>query len=134
MPSLPTCSRSAHEGRMANEELHRLIAGLHDALERTRELDDESRRLLQQVASDLSRLAPAGQGSDGPGSDGPGSDGPGSDGPGSAGSGTARVDDVAAATDHAPLLEGLAVRLESRHPAVSAAVRSLVDSLARAGV
>ena len=99
---------------MANEELHRLIAGLHDALERTRELDDESRRLLQQVASDLSRLAPAG--------------------PGSTGSGTARVDDVAAATDHAPLLEGLAVRLESRHPAVSAAVRSLVDSLARAGV
>jgi len=114
MPSLPTCSRSAHEGRMANEELHRLIAGLHDALERTRELDDESRRLLQQVASDLSRLGPAG--------------------PGSTGSGTARVDDVAAATDHAPLLEGLAVRLESRHPAVSAAVRSLVDSLARAGV
>ena len=99
---------------MANEELHRLIAGLHDALERTRELDDESRRLLQQVASDLSRLGPAG--------------------PGSTGSGTARVDDVAAATDHAPLLEGLAVRLESRHPAVSAAVRSLVDSLARAGV
>jgi len=119
MPSLPTCSRSAHEGRMANEELHRLIAGLHDALERTRELDDESRRLLQQVASDLSRLGPAG---------------PGSAGPGSTGSGTARVDDVAAATDHAPLLEGLAVRLESRHPAVSAAVRSLVDSLARAGV
>ena len=114
MPSLPTCSRSAHEGRMANEELHRLIAGLHDALERTRELDDESRRLLQQVASDLSRLGPAG--------------------PGSTGSGTARVDDVAAATDHAPLLEGLAVRLESKHPAVSAAVRSLVDSLARAGV
>ena len=114
MPSLPTCSRSAHEGRMANEELHRLIAGLHDALERTSELDDESRRLLQQVASDLSRLGPAG--------------------PGSAGSGTARVDDDRAATEHAPLLEGLAVRLESKHPAVSAAVRSLVDSLARAGV
>lgn len=99
MPSLPTCSRSAHEGRMANEELHGLISKLHDALERTRELDDESRRLLQKVAGDLTRLAPAGAGS-----------------------------------EHAPLLEGLAVRLESSHPAVSAAVRSLVDALARAGV
>jgi hypothetical protein len=100
MPSLPTCSRSAHEGRMANEELHGLITKLHDALERTRELDDESRRLLQQVAGDLTRLEPA----------------------------------AGASAEHAPLLESLAVRLESAHPAVSAAVRSLVDSLARAGV
>ncbi len=84
---------------MANEELHGLITKLHDALARTRELDDESRRLLQQVAGDLTRLEPASQGA-----------------------------------EHAPLLESLAVRLESAHPAVSAAVRSLVDSLARAGV
>jgi hypothetical protein len=94
---------------MANEELHRLIAGLHDALERTRELDDESRRLLQQVAGDLARLGPA------------------SPDP-------ASVSHSAAGSEHAPLLESLAVRLESTHPAVSAAVRSLVDSLARAGV
>jgi hypothetical protein len=84
---------------MANEELHGLITKLHDALERTRELDDESRRLLQKVAGDLTRLEPA-----------------------------------STSAEHAPLLESLAVRLESAHPAVSAAVRSLVDSLARAGV
>jgi len=84
---------------MANEELHGLITKLHDALEHTRELDDESRRLLQQVAGDLTRL---------------------------------KSGDASA--EHTPLLEGLAVRLESAHPAVSAAVRSLVDSLARAGV
>jgi hypothetical protein len=99
---------------MANEELHRLIAGLHDALERTRELDDESRRLLQQVASDLTRLGPGA--------------------PGPAGPGAGSVDNGTAAAEHAPLLEGLAVQLETKHPAVSAAVRSLVDSLARAGV
>jgi hypothetical protein len=97
---------------MANEELHRLIAGLHDALERTRELDDESLRLLQQVAGDLARLEPAG----------------------GAEASAAIVDSGVAAGEHVPLLEGLAVRLESTHPAVSAAVRSLVDSLARAGV
>jgi len=84
---------------MANEELHTLIARLHDALGHTRELDDESRRLLQKIADDLARLQ--------------------------AGASTA---------EHAPLLDSLAVRLESAHPAVAAAVRSVVDSLARAGV
>jgi hypothetical protein len=35
---------------------------------------------------------------------------------------------------HVPALERLAVRFESGHPAVSAALRQLVDALAKAGI
>jgi len=35
---------------------------------------------------------------------------------------------------HAPALERLAVRFESEHPAVSAALRQLVDALVKAGI
>jgi hypothetical protein len=37
-------------------------------------------------------------------------------------------------TGHVPALERLAVRFESEHPSLSAALRQLVDALAKAGI
>lgn len=79
---------------MTREDLHGLLARLHEELARSGPLDDESQRLLRQVSDDVARLGgsrPAG-------------------------------------------LEALAVRFEATHPAIGAALRSLVDSLGRAGV
>lgn len=44
------------------------------------------------------------------------------------------VSEPAHAAVHVPTLERLAVRFESDHPAVAAAARALVDSLAKAGI
>jgi hypothetical protein len=41
---------------MANAELHELLRRLHAELERTPALDDESRRLIDVVTSDVRRL------------------------------------------------------------------------------
>ncbi len=40
----------------------------------------------------------------------------------------------AAAGDHVPALEKLAVRFDTDHPALSAVARQLVDALAKAGI
>lgn len=40
----------------------------------------------------------------------------------------------AAAADHVPALERLAVRFDADHPALSAVARQLVDALAKAGI
>jgi hypothetical protein len=85
-------------------ELQSTLRSLHQALGQARRLDPEDRALLETVLMDIQNLLQTSGAAD------------------------------AVASDHGDALEGAAVRLEAEHPGVAAAVRALVDALAKAGI
>ena len=85
-------------------ELQRTLRSLHAALGQARRLDPEDRALLETVLTDIQDVLQKNAPAD------------------------------AAGGDHGDALEGAAVRLEAEHPGVAAAVRALVDALAKAGI
>jgi hypothetical protein len=87
-----------------NSELRDQLAALHTELARTSSVDPQSRELLVSLLGDITRLL------------------------GPAG----RADE-----DDRPVherLDGLAVQFEAEHPALGAAIRRVVDALAKAGI
>jgi hypothetical protein len=85
-------------------ELQRTLRTLHEELGQARQLDPEDRALLETVLADIRGVLQSSSPAD------------------------------AATGDHGDALEGAAVRLEAEHPGVAAAVRALVDALAKAGI
>lgn len=84
-------------------ELQSRLASLHEELARTQAVDAESRRLLLELLSDITRLLGE----------------PGSITP-----------------EHSlrERLKALAVEFEAEHPALSQAMRQVVDTLGKAGI
>jgi Domain of unknown function (DUF4404) len=85
-------------------ELQNTLRSLHEALGKAGRLDSEDRALLETVLADIQHVLQTSGAAD------------------------------AVASDHGDALEGAAVRLEAEHPGVAAAVRALVDALAKAGI
>jgi hypothetical protein len=90
---------------MSNQTLRDALARLHGELQGATQLDEESTRMLQQIAADVARLRGAG-----------GAGGGGGEQP------------------HASKLEELAVRFETGHPTLAASLREIADALGRVGV
>jgi ABC-type uncharacterized transport system substrate-binding protein len=85
-------------------ELRRTLESLHEELGRTRTVDPESRELLVTVMQDIAQVLDQS---------------------------LAEGEDAGSLQDQ---LENVAVRFESEHPQLSAAVRQVVDALAKAGI
>jgi hypothetical protein len=90
-----------------SSELRDQLAALHAELARTTSVDPQSRELLTDILNDVTRLlanAPAG---------------------------------AATAASDPPLesrLDAVAVQFEAEHPTLGAAIRRVVDALAKAGI
>ena len=89
---------------MSNQTLREALARLHGELQGATQLDEESTRLLQEIAADVARLRGGAVG------------GAGGELP------------------HASRLEALAVRFETGHPTLAANLREIADALGRVGV
>ena len=89
---------------MDPDQLHRILAKLHDELATADSVDDESRALLKTLAGDVERLA---------------------------GETETTAEEHESATDQ---LNELAVRFESEHPKLSHALGEVVDALGRLGI
>jgi hypothetical protein len=90
-----------------NSDLREKLAALHSELSRTTSVDPQAQALLVTLLNDITRLL-----------------------------GKPSVDS-ADASDDAPLterLDGLAVQFEAEHPALSTALRRVVDALGKAGI
>jgi hypothetical protein len=90
-----------------SSELRDHLAALHDELARTSSVDPQSRELLASLLGDITRLL--------------------GDAPEGAQSGD----------DDRPLemrLDAAAVKFEAEHPTLGAAIRRVVDALAKAGI
>lgn len=85
-------------------ELRQTLKSLHEELASTRAVDAESRELLVTVMQDIARVLDQSLEDD---------------------------DDAGSLKEQ---LESVAVRFESEHPQLSAAVRQVVDALAKAGI
>jgi len=92
---------------MDNGNLRNALAKLHDELHRAQRLDPESRKMLQQLATDIERLMdpPASQGR--------------------------RAVPEASPRDR---LEEFEVKFEAEHPALAGTLREFIDLLAKAGL
>jgi hypothetical protein len=88
-----------------DRELRERLASLHTELARTSAVDPQSRDLLISLLKDITRLL----------------------GPSS----TAGADEQRSVTER---LDELAVEFEAEHPALGAALRQVVDTLAKAGI
>jgi len=88
-----------------SQDLQQTLAALHEELARTRSVDRESRELLVTVMQDIARVLDR--------------------------SLEEASDDENSLGER---LEHVAVRFESEHPQLSAAVRQVVDALANAGI
>ncbi|NLG76090.1 MAG: DUF4404 family protein [Xanthomonadaceae bacterium] len=89
-----------------NSDLRSKLEALHTELTRTSNVDPQARALLVTLLDDITRLL---------------------------GASSQPVDE----TEHAPMsnrLEGLAVQFEAEHPALSTALRRVVDALGKAGI
>jgi hypothetical protein len=93
---------------MMNPDLRNKLAALHTELARTNSVDPQARDLLLTLLDDITRLLAA---SKQPAREDVSEDGPLSE-----------------------RLDGLAVQFEAEHPALSAALRRVVDALAKAGI
>ena len=90
-----------------NPDLREKLAALHSELSRTPSVDPQAQALLVSLLDDITRLL-----------------------------GTSSAKPVEA-NDDAPLterLDGLAVQFEAEHPALSTALRRVVDALGKAGI
>ena len=90
-----------------NSDLRTQLAALHSELARTSSVDPQSRELLVSILGDITRLLGAG------------------DTP------------TESADEDRPLderLDEVAVQFEAEHPALGAAIRRVVDALAKAGI
>lgn len=90
-----------------NSDLRTQLAALHSELARTSSVDPQSRELLVSILGDITRLLGAG--------------------------GTQNE----TADEDRPLderLDEVAVQFEAEHPALGAAIRRVVDALAKAGI
>ena len=85
-------------------ELQNTLRSLHVALGNAGRLDSEDRALLETVLTDIQNVLQT----------------------------SGAADTVAG--EHGDALEGAAVRLEAEHPGVAAAVRAVLDALAKAGI
>jgi hypothetical protein len=85
-------------------DLQRQLVSLHEALRGARKLDADERAALEAVLTDIQHLLD------------------------SAG------DEAPDTSQHGDALEGAAVRLEAGHPGLAGAIRSLLDTLAKAGI
>jgi ABC-type uncharacterized transport system substrate-binding protein len=85
-------------------ELRRTLESLHEELGRTRAVDTESRELLVTVMQDIAKVLDQS---------------------------LSEGEDAGSLQDQ---LETVAVRFESEHPQLSAAMRQVVDALAKAGI
>jgi hypothetical protein len=88
-------------------QLHEQLARLHAELARITRVDDESRALLAQLLGDITRLLQA------------------------SGAGENRPREAASLPER---LEEVAVSFEAEHPSLSAAIRGVIEALARAGI
>ena len=98
------------------ESLQALLARVHERLNEAGSVDSGSRELLGQVMGDIERALQQQGGR--------------SQGNASAGSNAM----AAAAEEHTPRLEALAVQFEADHPSLSALLNRLVDLLGKAGI
>ncbi len=89
---------------MDRKHLQSTIENLHRELASTDSIDDESRRLLQELAQDVEKLA----------------------------SNTDAADDEHVTTTGQ--LETVALRFESEHPKLAMAVGELIDALGKLGI
>jgi hypothetical protein len=90
---------------MTNPDLRNQLAALHSELARTSSVDPQSRELLVNLLSDITRLL---------------------------GSTTdAELDDDRPLDER---LETLAVQFEAEHPSLGTAIRRVVDALGKAGI
>ena len=85
-------------------DLQQQLAGLHEALRDARQLDAAERAALESVLDDIQRAL---------------------DRP---------ADETPDTGEHGDALDGAAVRLEAGHPGLAAAIRSVLDALAKAGI
>lgn len=92
---------------MTNSDLGNKLSELHAELARTRRVDPQARQLLVALLDDITRLLDTTQRS------------------------PQESEDEPALPDR---LEGLAVQFEAEHPALSTALRSVVDALGKAGI
>lgn len=93
---------------MMNTDLREKLAALHAELARTNAVDPHARELLVTLLDDITRLL---------------------------GSSSHPAQDTG--EEDAPLterLDGLAVQFEAEHPALSTALRRVVDALGKAGI
>lgn len=97
------------------ESLQTLLARVHERLKEAGSVDSGSRELLSQVMGDIERALQQG-----------------SQSPGNLESSSSAV--AAAAEEHTPRLEALAVQFEADHPSLSALLNRLVDLLGKAGI
>lgn len=104
------------------ESLQVLLAKVHERLNEAGSVDTGSRELLGQVMGDIERALRQG-----------GADKAGGLVGGSGGSGSGQAV-AAAAEEHTPRLESLAVQFEADHPSLAATLRRLVDLLGKAGI
>ena len=88
-----------------DKELREQLASLHTELARTSSVDAQSRELLISVLGDITRLLGSSSG--------------------------ARPEERQSVTER---LDELAVEFEAEHPALGAALRQVVDTLAKAGI
>jgi hypothetical protein len=90
---------------MSEENLHDLLARVHERLAKAGSVDQDSRALLSTVVRDIERtLNRGGEGA------------------------------VARAAQQAPRLEAVAIQLEADHPGLAQVLRQFVDLLVKAGI
>jgi len=97
----------------SREQLQGSLRTLHSELERTSSIDADSRRLLQQLLSDVQRLLHANPG---------------------AASGTVAQQTAHAAEKPSERLEDLAVEFEAGHPVLAGSLRQFIELCSRAGL
>lgn len=90
-----------------NESLHDQIEHLHRELARAPAVDAAARESLVALLTDITRLLQAS---------------------------SARTAELAEEVSISQRMESVAVQFESEHPHLSAAIRGVVDALARAGI
>jgi predicted component of type VI protein secretion system len=99
---------------MMNQDLREQLAALHAELARTSTVDGETRELLSTLLADITRLLATTR-------------------PAPSDSATIQAE----RDRHSALaerLDGFAVQFEAEHPALSAALRRVVDALGKAGI
>ena len=90
---------------MSEDNLRELLARIHERLEKSGSLDQDSRALLATLTRDIERTLSTGT-----------------------------ADATAKAAESAPRLEAYAVQLEAEHPALAQVLRQLVNLLSNAGI
>ncbi len=92
---------------MMNSDLRNKLAALHTELARTSRVDPQARELLVVLLEDITRLL---------------------------GASAQPADESEDAPALRERLDGLAVQFEAEHPALSVALRRVVDALGKAGI